>query len=101
MAEVFCRKLFQLDPESRDHYSDGLIEAKSHFSDAMNQLLETLQSPELKLQDLTAFDQTSVAMNALIYTLQQALGPDFTEETQTAWLTTDPLLTEQFGVTVD
>ena len=40
-------------------------------------------------------------MSALIYTLQQALGPDFTEATQAAWLATDSLLTEQFDITVN
>ena len=95
-AELFYGKLFELDPELKPLFSGDMVEQGKKLMTMINTVVEGLENlDELvpAVQDLgvrhagygvTDAHYDTVA-EALLWTLGQGLGDDFTDEVKEAW----------------
>lgn len=97
-ARMFYDKLFELDPEARNMFADARMDEQRH------RLMETLGELVCSIDDTEQFVSQLVMLGkrharygvrdsdydsagvALLWTLESALGPDFTPAAREAWL---------------
>ena len=102
-AEIFYNRLFEYDPALKPLFKKGMKVQGQMLMSALTMAVESLTNlnalvPELeKLADrhvkygVKPEDYSPVG-NALLYTLKQGLGPDFTPEVRQAWVDTFRLM---------
>jgi hemoglobin-like flavoprotein len=97
-ADLFYARLFQLDPSLRSLFKPDMAEQKK-------KLMQMLAAAVRGLDDLNALvpvvrdlgsrhsgygvkdEHYETVGEALLWTLEQGLGPDFTADTRQAWIT--------------
>jgi hemoglobin-like flavoprotein len=96
-AEFFYAKLFELDPEARRLFATTDMEAQGRKLMAMfAEIVRTLDQPEELITEVADLGRRHVHYGvqdsqydsvgiALLWTLEQALGPAFTSEVRDAW----------------
>lgn len=96
-AALFYRRLFELDPMLRPLFKGDLEEQGRKLMDMLTVAVKGLDRPEALLPALAALgrrhsgygvrerDYETVG-EALIWTLEQGLGPRFTSEVKEAWI---------------
>ena len=104
-AQLFYQRLFEIEPAARRLFADvDMTTQRSRLIDALGLVATNLERPELMagaLEDLGRrhagygvedrhFDSVGAA---LIWTLEQGLGPAFTSEARAAWLVAYALAT--------
>jgi hemoglobin-like flavoprotein len=102
-AELFYDRLFELDPRLRGLFAHDLREQRRKLMTMLGAAVGGLSQPELLLPAVRELgvrhagygvkdaDYQTVAM-ALLWTLEQGLGPTFTMETRAAWTAAYQLL---------
>jgi hemoglobin-like flavoprotein len=96
-ALYFYDKLFELDPETTAMFSRANMDLQRHrLMESLGMLIAELDDPEQLVTDLVVMGKRHVAYGvrdsdydaagvALLWTLEKALGPDFTPEARAAW----------------
>jgi hemoglobin-like flavoprotein len=96
-AGFFYDKLFELDPEARQLFATTDMEAQGRKLMAMfAEIVRTLDQPEALIAEVADLGRRHVHYGvqdsqydsvgtALLWTLEQALGPAFTPEVRDAW----------------
>lgn len=95
-ADLFYEKLFELDPSVRPLFPDALAEQKKKLMQTLAVCVNGLTDLGEIVPAVEALGQRHVAYKvhdkhyetvgeALLWTLEKGLGPDFTEETKEAW----------------
>jgi len=96
-ARYFYDKLFELDPETTAMFSRANMDLQRHrLMESLGMLIAELDDPEQLVTDLVVMGKRHVAYGvrdsdydaagvALLWTLEKALGPDFTPEARAAW----------------
>jgi len=97
-ARYFYDKLFELDPETPAMFARANMDEQRHrIMETLGHLIDVLDDPEQLVTDLVALGRRHVPYGvrdsdydaagiALIWTLEKALGPDFTPEARSAWM---------------
>ena len=102
-AEIFYSRLFEYDPTLRPMFKKGIKVQGRMLMSALTMAVDSLTNvnglvPELeKMADrhLTYGvkpEHYTLVGNALLYTLKQGLGEDFTKEVRQAWVDTFRLM---------
>lgn len=97
VAALFYGHLFEIAPEVKPLFSTDTKEQGRKLMAALNMVVSGLEKLEAILPAVQAMalrhvdygvtsDQYAIVGEALIWALSRALGPDFTEEVETAWL---------------
>jgi hemoglobin-like flavoprotein len=97
VAELFYARLFALDPTLKALFRGDMQAQGAKLMQAMTVVVGSLHRLESLLPTLRALGQRHVRYGvkavhydtvgaALLWTLAQGLGPDFTPATRTAWL---------------
>ena len=96
-ARYFYDKLFELDPDCRAMFNTATMSEQRHrLMESLGTLVAELDDPERLVTDLAMLGRRHVAYGvrdsdydaagvALLWTLEQALGPEFTPEARAAW----------------
>lgn len=95
-ADIFYERLFAVSPEVRPLFSPDLAEQKKKLMQTMEVAVQNLRHLEGVMPVLREMGRRHVGYGvtvphyalvggALIWTLQQMLGPDFTPEMRAAW----------------
>ena len=95
-AALFYRRLFELDPTLRPLFKGDLKEQGRKLMDMLRMAVKGLDRPEALLPALAALGRRHAGYGvnerdyetvgeALIWTLEQGLGPSFTPEIREAW----------------
>jgi hemoglobin-like flavoprotein len=96
-ARYFYDKLFELDPDCRQMFAAAAMDEQRHrLMEMLGQLVAELHEPEQLVTDLVMLGKRHVAYGvrdsdydaagvALLWTLEKALGSDFTPEARSAW----------------
>ncbi|MEJ2142762.1 MAG: globin family protein [Gammaproteobacteria bacterium] len=95
-AELFYGKLFELDPELKPLFSGNMVEQGKKLMSTINLVVEGLENLEElvpAVQDLgirhagygVKDEHYDTVAEALLWTLGQGLGDDFTDEVKEAW----------------
>ena len=95
-AELFYGKLFELDPELKPLFSGDMTEQGKKLMSTINLVVEGLENLEElvpAVQDLgirhagygVKDEHYDTVAEALLWTLGQGLGDDFTDEVKEAW----------------
>ena len=96
-ARYFYDKLFELDPETTAMFSRANMDLQRHrLMESLGILIAELDDPEQLVTDLVVMGKRHVAYGvrdsdydaagvALLWTLEKALGPDFTPDARAAW----------------
>ena len=96
-SRYFYDKLFEIDPETTVMFSRANMELQRHrLMESIGMLIAELDDPERFVTDLVVLGKRHVAYGvresdydaagiALLWTLEKALGPDFTPEARAAW----------------
>lgn len=95
-ADIFYQRLFDIEPELRSLFSEDLREQKTKLMGALKVLVNTLDNPDKLipiLEDMgrkhksygVVEDHFVPVADALVWTLEEGLGADFTEEVRHAW----------------
>lgn len=95
-AELFYGKLFELDPELKPLFSGDMSEQGKKLMSTINLVVEGLENLEElvpAVQDLgvrhvgygVKDEHYDTVAEALLWTLGQGLGDDFTDEVKEAW----------------
>lgn len=95
-ADMFYQRLFDIEPELRSLFSEDLREQKKKLMGALKVLVNTLDKPDKLipiLEDMgrkhktygVVEDHFVPVADALVWTLEEGLGTDFTEEVRHAW----------------
>jgi len=96
-ARYFYDKLFELDPETTAMFSRANMDLQRHrLMESLGMLIAELDDPEQLVTDLVVMGKRHVAYGvrdsdydaagvALLWTLEKALGPDFTPDARAAW----------------
>ena len=96
-ARFFYDKLFELDPETTAMFSRADMDLQRHrLMESLGALISELDNPERLVADLVELGKRhgaygvrdsdySAAGVALLWTLEKALGPEFTPEARSAW----------------
>ena len=96
-ARYFYDKLFELDPETTAMFSRANMDLQRHrLMESLGMLIAELDNPEQLVTDLVVMGKRHVAYGvrdsdydaagvALLWTLEKALGPDFTPDARAAW----------------
>lgn len=96
-ARFFYDKLFELDPDCRAMFSTATMSEQRHrLVEMLGQLVAELHDPEQLVPDLVMLGKRHVTYGvrdsdydaagvALLWTLEKALGSDFTPEARSAW----------------
>ena len=104
-AELFYGRLFEIDPTLKSMFSDDMEEQGKKLMMMINTAVLGLDSLEQIVPAVKAMGGRHAGYGvanahydtvgeALIWTLGQGLGEDFTEEVKNAWLTTYSVLSE-------
>lgn len=96
VTDLFFARLFQLDPTQRTPLPNDLRTLKGQFMYALARAVRDL-NPSLPMGEVEADGKEMVA-SALIWTLAQGLGEEFTVEVQEAWKLVCPQLTPRLGL---
>ena len=96
-ARFFYDKLFELDPETPAMFAKANMDLQRHrLMETLGMLIAELHDPEQLVTDLVSLGRRHIphgirdsdydaAGVALLWTLEKALGPDFTPEARSAW----------------
>jgi hemoglobin-like flavoprotein len=96
-ARYFYDKLFELDPETSTMFASANMDLQRHrLMESLGMLVAELDDPEQFVTDLVTLGRRHGAYGvrdsdydaagvALLWTLEKALGPDFTPEARAAW----------------
>lgn len=95
-AELFYGKLFDLDPSLRPLFKGDMAEQGRKLMSTLAFVVAGLRTPEKILGAVADLGRRHVGYGvqdshydtvgaALLWTLEQGLGPDFTPETKAAW----------------
>jgi len=96
-ARYFYDKLFELDPETTAMFSRANMDLQRHrLMESLGMLIAELDDPEQLVTDLVVMGKRHVSYGvrdsdydaagvALLWTLEKALGPEFTPEARAAW----------------
>lgn len=95
-AELFYGKLFDLDPSLRPLFKGDMAEQGRKLMATLGFVVAGLRTPEKILGAVADLGRRHVGYGvqdshydtvgaALLWTLEQGLGPDFTPETKSAW----------------
>jgi hemoglobin-like flavoprotein len=96
-ADLFYGRLFELDPSLRKLFPEDIKEQKLklmqtlaycvHGLDHLDQIVSNVQALGIRHNDyhVKPADYPTVG-TALLWTLEQGLGPAFTDETRQAWI---------------
>jgi nitric oxide dioxygenase len=96
-ARFFYDKLFELDPETTAMFARADMDLQRHkLMETIGMLVSELDDPEQLVTDLVALGRRHVPFGvrdsdydaagvALLWTLEKALGPEFTPEARSAW----------------
>lgn len=95
-ADLFYQRLFDIEPGLRSLFSEDLREQKKKLMGALKVLVNTLDYPDKLipiLEDMgrkhktygVVEDHFVPVADALVWTLEEGLGSDFTEEVRHAW----------------
>lgn len=95
-AELFYGKLFELDPNLKPLFSGDMVEQGKKLMSTINLVVEGLENLEElvpAVQDLgirhvgygVKDEHYDTVAEALLWTLGQGLGDDFTDEVKDAW----------------
>lgn len=98
-AEIFYRRLFDLDPTLRNLFKNDMQEQGRKLMEMMNIAINGLPCLETLRPDFEALGRRHLEFNvtadmydavgeALLWTLEQALGEAFTPEVEAAWAKT-------------
>lgn len=98
-AALFYGRLFDLDPSLRSLLKGGMAAQRANLMAALGVVIGSLDRLENILPLVRALGRRHAAYGvgpdhyasvgqALIWTLAQALGPDFTSDTRRAWIDT-------------
>jgi hemoglobin-like flavoprotein len=97
-ARFFYDKLFELDPASRAMFERAnMTEQRHRLMESLGQLVSELDDAEQLINDLVVLGRRHLMYGvrdsdydaagvALLWTLEQALGPEFTPEARAAWI---------------
>jgi hemoglobin-like flavoprotein len=97
-ARYFYDKLFELDPATRPMFDRANMDLQRHrLMEALGSLIAELDDPERLVTDLVVLGKRHVVYGvrdsdydaagvALLWTLEKALGADFTPEARAAWV---------------
>ena len=102
-AGMFYGRLFELDPSLRAYFKDDLSEQQDKLATALEFAISGLNEPETILPEVEALgyrhgtygvrpEHYHLAGGALMWTLGQGLGDQFTEDLEEAWLAAYNLL---------
>lgn len=102
-ANLFYGKLFELDPSLRPLFKGDIKEQGRKLMDTLNVLVQSLDKLQTILGAVQKLGERHVAYGvqnkhyetvgtALLWTLEQGLGKDFTAETKQAWVETYSLV---------
>lgn len=97
LGDVFYTKLFYDNPELRKMFPQEMEEQNKKLIDMLNVIIERLENlNELKGEIIAVAkrhvdygvktEHYNMVGTALLWTLQKALGKDWTEELRTAWI---------------
>ena len=96
-ARYFYDKLFELDPETPAMVARANMDEQRHrLMETLGMLIAELHDPEQLVLDLVALGRRHIPYGvrdsdydsagvALLWTLEKALGPEFTPEARSAW----------------
>ena len=98
MAGVFYDRLFHLDPSLRRLFNGDLRMQGKKLMDAMSIIIGNLNRPDRIVPGIRALGRRHAAYGvqsrhyttvgeALLWTLEKGLGPEFTPEVRDAWTT--------------
>lgn len=93
---TFYRNLFALDPSLRAMFQSSIELQSRKLMEALGYTIATLENPQALVPMLEAMGRRHVAygtrdehyetvLNALLQTLEEALGPAYTPDTRNAW----------------
>lgn len=96
-AELFYGKLFEIDPSLKSLFSSDLTEQGKKLMTMLNTVVENLDNLEAVVPAAQASGERhagygvtdemyNTVAEALIWTLGQGLGDDFTDELKDAWV---------------
>jgi hemoglobin-like flavoprotein len=102
-AEIFYRTLFDLDPRLKSLFHSDMTEQGRKLMHIIGVAVHGLNNPEALIPAVQDLGRRHVQYGvqekdyetvgkALISTLEQGLGPDFTPQVREAWLATYALL---------
>lgn len=102
-ADLFYGKLFELDPSLRSLFTGDMKEQGRKLMDMLDVLVQGLDKLQTILGAVQKLGKSHVAYGvqnkhyetvgtALLWTLEQGLGKDFTPETKQAWVETYKLV---------
>ena len=97
-ADLFYGKLFELDPELKELFPDDIVEQKKKLMQTLavcvnglndlGEIVPAVQALGKRHNDYRVKDEHYPTVGAaLLWTLEQGLGEDFTPETKSAWTT--------------
>jgi hemoglobin-like flavoprotein len=96
-ARFFYDKLFELDPETKAMFARANMDIQRHrLMETLGMLVSELDDAERLVSDLVVLGRRHGAYGvrdsdydaagvALLWTLERALGPEFTAEARSAW----------------
>lgn len=104
-ADLFYGKLFELDPSLRSLFTGDMKEQGRKLMDMLDVLVQGLDKLQTILGAVQKLGKSHVAYGvqnkhyetvgaALLWTLEQGLGKDFTAETKQAWVETYKLVAD-------
>src|SRR5215510_6244662 len=108
-AALFYRRLFELDPTLRPLFKGDLKEQGRKLMDMLGLAVKGLDRPEALLPALATMGRRHAGYGvkerdyetvgeALLWTLEQGLGPSFTPEVREAWATVYRLVADTMRV---
>ncbi len=97
VARMFYARLFQLDPALRTLFKGDMVVQGQKLVTILSTLIFSLNRPDQIVPVLQALGQRHLAYgvqdshyatvgSALLWTLERALGPEFTPEMREAWI---------------
>ncbi|MCJ2077873.1 globin domain-containing protein [Methylobacterium sp. E-016] len=104
-ADLFYGRLFEIAPQVRPMFPDDMKEQKKKLMAMLGLAVANLDKPETVVPALQSLGRQHVAFGtqaahyepvgaALLWTLEQGLGPEFTPEVREAWV-------ETYGIVAD
>ncbi|MCP5206037.1 MAG: hemin receptor [Hahellaceae bacterium] len=102
-AEIFYKRLFEYDPALKPLFKSGIKAQGKMLMSALTMSVDSLSNLNALIPELEKLAQRHVKYgvkpedytpvgNALLYTLKQGLGDDFTPEVRKAWVDTFRLM---------
>ncbi|MGU3668862.1 globin family protein [Methylobacterium sp. A49B] len=104
-ADLFYGRLFEIAPQVRGLFPDDMTEQKQKLMAMLGLAVANLNHPETVVPALQDLGRKHIAYGtraahyapvgeALLWTLEQGLGPDFTLEVREAWVATYALVAD-------